>query len=296
MSVPEYVLSCESTVDLTAETLAELDVEYIPFHFFVDGREYSDDLGKTMPFAEFYQSMRDGAETKTAALGVGEYESYFRPFLEAGRDVLHVSLSSGLSGTYDSARTAAAALAAEYPDRRIHVVDSLGASSGYGLIMATLSDKRAQGVGVDELARWITAHRLEMHHEFFSTDLTFYVKGGRVTPTAGFVGNLLNICPLLDMDAEGHLIPREKIRSKRKVIKRVVEKSLGYAAGGAGYTGRFFISESDCIEDAQAVASLLEETFPKMQGKPLISSIGTTIGSHTGPGTVAVFFWGSRRH
>lgn len=291
----DYVLSCESTIDLTIDKVKEFGLEYIPFHFYLDGVEHPDDLGQSMPFSEFYQSMVDGAETKTAAIGVGEYEAYFRTFLEQGRDVLHVTLSTGLSSTYDSACTAAESLRAEFPERTIYIVDSLGASSGYGLLMVTLSEKRAEGMGIDELHEWVEANKLRMHYEFFSTDLTFYVKGGRVKPVAGFVGNLLNICPLLDMDEEGHLIPREKVRSKKKVMKRIVEKMVGYADGGTDYDGRVFISESACMDDAKEVAALVEKTFPHMHGKVLISSIGTTIGSHTGPGTVALFFWGSPR-
>lgn len=293
--MPDYVLSCESTIDLSVNEVEEFGLSYIPFHFYIDGVEHPDDLGQTIPFDEFYQRMVDGADTKTAAIGVGEYEAYFRPFLEQGSDILHVSLSTGLSSTYESACTAAGKLREEFPERTIHVVDSLGASSGFGLLMVTLSEKRAAGMGIDELREWAEANKLRMHHEFFSTDLTFYVKGGRVKPAAGFMGNLLNICPLLDMDAQGHLIPREKVRSKKKVMKRIVEKMVEYADNGTDYDGRVFISESACMEDAIQVARMVEETFPKMRGKVLINSIGTTIGSHTGPGTIALFFWGAPR-
>ena len=293
--MPEYILSCESTADLSADKLKQIDVEYICFHFFIDGVEYPDDLGQSVPFDKFYQSMADGAETKTAAIGSGEYEKYFRRFLEQGKDVLHVSLSSGLSSTVESAHIAAASLRAEFPERTLYIVDSLGASSGYGLIMATLSDMRATGKGIDEVHDWIEEHKLELRHDFFSTDLTFYVKGGRVKPAAGFVGNLLKICPLLDMDAAGHLIPREKIRTKKRVIRRIAEKMLAQADGGAGYTGKVFISESACMDDARAVGALVKKNCPNMRGDVLINSIGTTIGSHTGPGTVALFYWGSKR-
>ena len=291
----EYVLSCESTVDVSAETLDEFSIAYIPFHFFIDDEEYADDLGKTVPYDEFYQRMVDGAMTRTAAIGVGEYHEYFRPFLEQGKDILHVSLSSGLSGTYESACTAAQELAGQFPERTIRIVDSLGASAGYGLLMVTLAERRDAGASLQELYEWAEANKLRMHHEFFSTDLTFYIRGGRVKPISGFVGNLLNICPLLDMDAKGTLVPREKIRSKNKVIRRIVDKMEGYADGGTGYAGRVFISNSACIDDARAVAELVKQRFTGIKDSVRISSIGTTIGSHTGPGTVALFFWGSER-
>ena len=294
-SVSDYVLSCESTADLSFEKMNELDVKYICFHFYLDDKEYPDDLGQTIPFDKFYKAMTDGADTKTAQISTGEYEEYFREFLHEGKDILHLALSSGISGTVESARLAADALKDEYPERTIYIVDSMAASSGYGLLMQTLSEKRAEGMSIDEAHEWILANRLELRHWFFSSDLTFYIKGGRVKPAAGFVGNLLGICPLLDVDLKGRLIPREKVRSKKKVIKRIVEQMEATARDGHDYDGRVFISESACYEDARAVANLVEERFPKMKGKVEIFSIGTTIGSHTGPGTVALFFWGTER-
>lgn len=290
-----YILSCESTADLSIAKLAEIDVQYICFHYYLNDQEYPDDLGQTMPFDKFYQAMVDGADTKTAQISAGEYEEHFRTFLEDGKDVLHVSLSSGISGTVESARVAAAALKDQYPERKIYIVDSLAASSGFGLLVQTLAEKRDEGMSIDDLYQWALDNRLKLRHWFFSSDLTFFIKGGRVKPAAGFVGNLLGICPLLDVDYQGCLIPREKIRSKKKVIKRIVEQMEATARDGLDYDGRVFISESACYEDARAVADLIEERFPKMKGKVEIFSIGTTIGSHTGPGTVALFFWGTER-
>lgn len=291
----DYIISCESTADLSADKFAELGVEVIYFHFSLDGVEYMDDLGQSIPFPEFYQSMLDGKETKTAAVGTGDYEEFFRKFLEQGKDVLHVSLSSGISSTVDSARIAAQILQSEFPDRKIYIMDSLAASSGFGLLMQALSEKRDEGMGIDEARDWFEANKLRLHHWFFSTDLTWFVKGGRVKPAAGFVGNLLGICPLLNVDYQGHLIPREKIRTKKKVIKRIVEKMADNAVDGNDYTGKVYISNSACYEDAKAVADLIKKQFPNMDGEPLINWIGTTIGSHTGPGTVALFFWGGER-
>lgn len=291
----DYILSCESTVDLSPAKIKELGLECINFHFYIDGNEFSDDLGNTVPYEQFYQAMREGADTKTAAIGTGEYLAFFRNFLEQGKDVLHVSLSSGISGTYESACIAADELTIEFPDRKVYIIDSLAASSGFGLLMQALSEHRASGTSIDELRLWADQHKLNDWHWFFSTDLTFYIKGGRVKPISGFVGNILGICPLLNMDSLGQLIPREKIRSKKKVIRRIVEKMEETADKGLDYDGPVFISHSDCLKDARAVADLVEERFPKMRGKVEIYDIGTTIGSHTGPGTVALFFWGVER-
>ncbi|MDE7297416.1 MAG: DegV family protein, partial [Lachnospiraceae bacterium] len=204
-------------------------------------------------------------------------------------------LSSGISGVVNSAMIAKRALEERYPGRRILIVDSLGASSGYGLLMDKLADLRDEGKSLQEVYEWAVANRLRLHHWFFSTDLTFYIRGGRISKTAGFVGGMLAICPLLNMDNFGRLIPRSKIRTKKKVITEIVNRMEQCADGGADYSGKCYISQSACIEDARAVADLIEARFPKLNGRVEIYSVGTTIGSHTGPGTVAVFFWGKER-
>ena len=291
----KFVISCCSTADLSEEHFKERNISYICFHFELDGKEYPDDLGKSIPFDEFYQAMQDGAETKTSQINVEEFEQYFEPFLQEGYDILHVTLSSGITGVVNSANLARDFLAERYPERKIYIVDSLGASSGYGLLMDRLADLRDEGKTIDEIYEWALAHRLNMHHWFFSTDLTFYIKGGRISKTAGFVGGMLNICPLLNMDSQGRLIPRYKIRTKKKVIRAIVDKMEECAQDGTGYSGKCYMSHSACYEDARAVADLVEERFPNLDGKVEINDIGTTIGSHTGPGTVALFFWGEER-
>ena len=291
----DYVLSCCSTADLTHEHFESRDIHYICFHYFLDGKEYPDDLGQSVPFAQFYDAMSKGADTRTAQVSIGEYVDYFTPFLEQGKDIVHVSLSSGLSGTVNAARNAALIVKERFPERNVYVIDSLGASSGYGLLMDGAADKRDEGLSAEELAKWIEENRLKLHHWFFSTDLSFYVKGGRVSKTAAFFGGMLEICPLLNMDNLGRLIPRYKIRTKKKVIKTIVDKMEECARDGLDYDGKCYICNSACYEDARQVADLVEARFPKLNGKVEIYDIGTTIGSHTGPGTVALFFWGSER-
>ena len=288
-------MSCCSTADLTHEHFESRDIHYICFHYFLDGKEYPDDLGQSVPFAQFYDAMSKGADTRTAQVSIGEYVDYFTPFLEQGKDIVHVSLSSGLSGTVNAARNAALIVKERFPERNVYVIDSLGASSGYGLLMDGAADKRDEGLSAEELAKWIEENRLKLHHWFFSTDLSFYVKGGRISKTAAFFGGMLDICPLLNMDNLGRLIPRYKIRTKKKVIKTIVDKMEECARDGLDYDGKCYICNSACYEDARQVADLVEARFPKLNGKVEIYDIGTTIGSHTGPGTVALFFWGSER-
>lgn len=291
----EYILSCSSTADLSEEHFRSRSISYICFHYELDGVQHLDDLGKSMPFDQFYAAMVNGADTKTSQINVDEYINYFEPFLKDGRDILHLSLSSGISGTVNSALVARDTLQEQYPDRKIYIMDSLAASSGYGLLMDKLADLRDEGRSISEVYEWALANRLKLNHWFFSTDLTFYIKGGRISKASGFIGGMLNICPLLNVNHLGQLIPRYKIRTKRKVISAVVDKMEECIEEGRDYSGKCYISNSACYEDARAVADLIEERFPKLNGKVLINSIGTTIGSHTGPGTVAVFFWGKER-
>lgn len=291
----DYVISCCSTADLSKEHFEKIDVHYCCFHYEMDGVQYSDDLGQSMDFDVFYQRMTDGAMTKTSQINADEYEEYFAQFLSQGKDIIHLTLSSGISGTFNSANLAKALLEDKYPDRKIYVIDSLAASSGYGLLVDHLAAMRDSGATIDELAAWVEEHKLNLNHWFFSSDLTFFIRGGRISKAAGAVGTVLNICPLMNVDFEGRLIPRYKIRTKKKVIQAIVDKMAEQAEGGTDYSGKCFISHSACEEDAKAVAALVEERFPNLNGHVLINSIGTTIGSHTGPGTVALFFWGQKR-
>jgi DegV family protein with EDD domain len=261
----------------------------------MDGVSYLDDLGDSMDINEFYRKMEQGADTKTSQINVDEFVEYFKPFLEAGKDVLHLTLSSGISGVLNSALIAKEMLEEEFPERRVLIVDSLAASSGYGLLMDKLADLRDEGRSIDEVYTFAEENKLKLNHWFFSSDLTFFVKGGRVSKTAGFVGGVLNICPLLNVNYEGKLIPRQKIRTKKKAIAEIADKMESLAEGGLDYSGKCFISQSACYDDARAVADLIEQRFPKLDGKVRIENIGTTIGSHTGPGTVALFFWGAVR-
>ncbi len=289
-----FILSCCSTVDLTPELMEKRQVRYAHFHYSLDHREYDDDMGQTVSMDAFYKAMVDGAEARTAQINVEEYCRYFTPFLQEGKDVLHLTLSSGISGSYNSARIAAGILKEQYPDRRVLVVDSLGASSGSGLLVMTLADMRDAGQSLDELCAWAEAHRREMHHWFYSSDLTFYVKGGRVTKAAGWFGTVLKICPVLNMDVEGRLIPRFKIRGKQNAMREIVKQMELHAQGGTDYDQTVYISHSDCLADAEKVAAMVRERFPRVTNVPIFN-IGPTIGCHSGPGTVALYFWGDER-
>ena len=291
----KYILSCCSTADLSKERFESRNIEYICFHYKLNGVDYPDDLGQSIPFEEFYKRMDSGEETQTSQINVTEYLEYFTKFLSEGKDVLHLTLSSGISGSYNSAINAAKIAKERFPERKIYVIDSLAASSGYGLLMDKLADLRDGGMDIDELKNWAEENKLNLHHWFFSSDLKFFIKGGRVSKTSGTIGTILGICPLLNVDKEGHLIARAKIRSKKKVIQEIVKRMEENAEGGLSYSGKCYICQSACLDDAKEVAKLVEERFKNLDGNVMINYIGTTIGSHTGPGTVALFFWGKKR-
>jgi DegV family protein with EDD domain len=290
-----YVLTCCSTADLSKDYFEKRNIPYVCFHFTMDGVEYMDDLGQSMPFEEFYARIAAGSMPTTSLVNTEQFIAFFEPFLKEGKDILHLTFSSGLSGTYASAILARDELKERYPERKLIVVDSLGASSGYGLMVDTLADMRDNGVSLQDAADWIEAHKLNMHHWFFSTDLTHYKRGGRISQTAFVVGSILGINPLMNMDDGGHLTPRFKINGKKRVMREIVKQMELHADNGLDYDKKCFISNSACLEDAKTVASLVEQTFPKLNGKVLINSVGTVVGSHTGPGTVALFFWGDSR-
>ena len=291
----DYILSGCSAADLSKEHFERIGVRYICFHYMMDDVLYPDDLGQTLSADEFYARMAKGAVTKTSQINISEYVDYFSAICEEGKDIVHVTLSSGISGTYNSASNAALIVKERFPEREIYVIDSLGASSGYGLILDTAAAMRDSGLSAKELADWITENRLKLHHWFFSTDLSSYVRGGRISKTAAFFGGVFEICPLLNMDNLGRLIPRKKVRTKKNVIKEIVQRMVENADKGLDYDGKCFISMSACRADAEEVARLVEARFPKLNGKVLINNIGGLIGSHTGPGTVALFFWGGER-
>lgn len=291
----DFILSCCSTADMSAEYFRERDIHYVCFHFILDGKQYPDDLGQSVPFDKFYKEIENGKQPTTSQVNVEQYLAYFEPFLKDGKDILHITLSSGISGTYNSARIARDELSEKYPDRKIYIVDSLGASSGYGLLMDFAATLRDEGKTIDEVRDAVEENKLHIHHWFFSTDLTSYLRGGRISAAAALFGTVLKICPLLNMDNLGRLIPREKCRGKKKVIEEIVSKMVEHADNGLDYSGRCFISNSACIEDAQAVADMVKTKFPKLDGDIIINSVGTVIGAHTGPGTVALFFFGDER-
>ena len=291
----DYIISACAPADLTKEQFDEFDVKYIYFHYYVDDEHFYDDMGQTMSYQEFYKKMEDGAMTRTSQTNPEEFIKEFTPILESGKDILHISLSSGISGVYNSAVVAKAELEEQFPDRKIIVIDSLCASVGYGLFVKTLADMRKAGKSIDEVAKWGEENKIRLNHWVFVSDLKYLVRGGRLSKVSGALGSMLSLCPVIEVNSLGKLETRDKVRTKKKVIKELVNRMEAHAENGLDYSGEVFLSHSNIEDDAKEVARLVEERFPKMDGKVLINYIGTTIGSHTGPGTIALCFWGDER-
>lgn len=291
----DFVLSCESTADYPRSFFEERQIAWVPFHYNLDGVSYPDDLYASISPETFFDKIKAGAQPTTSQVGVGDYEELWEPFLKEGKDVLHLTLSSGISGTYNSACVAAEQLRQVYPERTVRVIDSLAASAGYGLLMEYLADLRDGGMGFTELGDWAEEHKLNVNHWFFVSDLDCLKRGGRVSATSALLANALKICPVLNVDYEGKLIPRQKIRTTKKAIAELVRMMEAHAEDGLAYSGKCVLSQSNCRADADAVVAGIEEKFPQLAGKIEVNNIGTVIGSHTGPGTVALFFMGDRR-
>ena len=292
----DYILSCCSPVDLTQEKLDSMDVRLIYSDYTMDGVPYKDDLGKTMSSKEFYDRIRKGEVGTTTLINTADFVEYFTKLFETeNKDVLHVTLSSGLSGTFQAALAAADIMKERFPARRLFIVDSRGASSGFGFLMQALCDLRDEGKTIDELYDWALKNRLRIQHLFCSTTLTYYMRGGRISPAAGRIGNLLGICPVMRMDHPGHLAVHSRVRTKKRALRALVDQMEALADDGAAYSGRVFISHSDCLEDAESVKAQIQERFKNIKGEIEMYNIGAIIGCHSGPGTVAVFFFGKER-
>lgn len=295
IELSDFVLCCGSTADMEEAFFVQRNIVVAKYNFIINDVSYIDDFGKSMSYKDFYDRIRKGAMPSTSQIPVDDYLNTFDPILESGKDVLYITFSSGLSNSINSANIARNMLLEKYPEREILIADSFAASSGYGLLVTMAADLRDAGKTKEEIFDWVEKNRLTVNHWFFSTDLQHYKRGGRISATSAMFGTVLNICPLMDMNNEGKLIPRMKVRGKNNVIKQLVDKMIEKAVDGKNYSGLCYISNSDCFEDALAVKDLIEENFPNLKGKILINNIGTVIGSHTGPGTVALFFVGDER-
>ena len=286
----EYTFYADSSCDTPHELLQEWGVRSIDLLFrFADSTvEYRN---SDIPTSEFYHNLREGRDAKTSAINSETFREEFERQLRDGRDVLYIAFSSGLSTTYNSARLAAKSLSEEYPERRIFVVDSLSASAGYGMLVYLTVQKLRAGATLEEAAHFAHDTRLHICHWFTVDDLNFLKRGGRVSAAAALVGTALGIKPILHTDNEGHLTNMFNVRGRKRAITALTKK-LGELAEDIT-SGPIFISHGDCIEDAEELARQIKEEYGL--DTDLITDVGPVIGSHSGPGTLALFFVGRER-
>lgn len=295
MSQASYTLSCESTVDLPFSYINGRGLPVLFYSYLIDGQEYPDDMGRDPEaLPRFYQQLHDGKLPSTSQINVFRYMEFFEPLLQQG-DLLHIALGSGMTPSVRNAQEAAQLLREKYPQRKILVVDSLCSSSGYGMLTDCAADLRDAGKSMEEVEGWLLTNRQLVHHQFFSTDLKYFKRSGRVSGAAATIGSILSICPIMRLDDTGHIIAYDKVRGKKAAIQRTLDTMAQHAQNGEQYTGKCFICHSNCLADAEETKAALQLRFPNISGDIRICDIGTIIASHSGPGTVAVFFFGDAR-
>ena len=287
----EYVITTDNNSDLPEKYLKDHGVGCMYLSYSMDGKNYTHE--NFLPEHEFYEAMRNGSMPTTAQVNPENAKALLEPYLKEGKDILHIAFSSGLSGTYNSSRIAAEELMEEYPDRKIIVVDSLSASLGQGLLVWLAQQKKELGQTLEDVADWVEKNKLKMVHLFTVDDLNHLYRGGRVSRTTAIVGSMLNIKPVLHVDNEGKLTAIGKVRGRKKALQELV-KLMDEKIGSFGADcDTIFISHGDCEQDAQYVAAKVKEKYNIKN--IIINQVGATIGAHSGPGTMALFFVGDVR-
>ena len=285
-----FKIVTDSSADIKKELLDSWGVELLSLSY----RFTDDDVQHTdadMPVADFYKEMKAGRVAKTSAVNTESFRVAFEEILGGGEDILYIGFSSGLSSTYSSGHLAAAALASEYPDRKIITVDTLAASAGQGLIVYLAKEKRDSGASIEEVAEYVDGIKMSVAHWFTVEDLVYLKRGGRVSAAAAFFGNMLGIKPVLHVDNEGHLTPVEKVRGRRTSLNAILDKYAATALDPAA--GPVFISHAECMSDVEYVVAELERRHGAKVD--IITDVGPVIGSHSGPGTFAFFFLAKER-
>lgn len=291
-----FELVTDSCCNLAEETIDRYGLHVLPLTFMADGEDtvYQSYLkGEKTDLSQFYKMMRDGKVFRTSLPNLSDTEALFRSLLDAGRDILYLGFSSGLSGTYEATELLAKQLRGEYPDRKIYTVDTLAASGGQGLLVWHACQHAEAGEGIDAVRDWVEGNKLRLAHWFTVDDLMFLWRGGRVSKTSAWAGTLLNIKPVLHVDDEGHLIPMEKVRGRKKSLTALLNHME--KTGTQPLAGQMvFITHGDCLEEAQWLEQQIRERFGVRD--IVVNCIDPVIGAHSGPGTMALFFLASSRN
>ena len=287
----KFTITTENTADLPLQYYKDNDIEYMTLPCTMNGKIYKKD--NALSDEEFYKIMREGAMPTTSQVNSEDAKEVWEPMIKNGEAILHLSFSSGLSGTYNSCRLAAEELHEEYPDCKLIVIDSVCASLGQGLFVDTAVQMRAAGKSFEEVAAYLEANKLNFCHVFTVDDLHHLHRGGRVSKMAAVIGTMINLKPVLHVDDEGKLIPVDKVRGRKKSLLALMNMMQEKTSNYKGEAGKVFISHGDALEDAQFLAKNIKEKLGR--DVEVINPIGATIGAHAGPGTIALFFMGTPR-
>ena len=286
-----YVLMTDSDSDLPYDLKVTYDIPVVSMPYAIDGQEYFDDLGQTIDPKTFFDKMRAGATPSTSALNETIYREYFEPILASGKDLLFIAFSSQLSATIQAVYATQKALLSEYPGRKFIVVDTLSISAPQTILVLKAHELYRAGKSIEEVAQWLEENKLRAQAWFTVEDLKYLKRGGRVSPAAAAIGTLIDLKPILTETLEGKLAPAAKVRGRRKAVAYIVDRAIENVVDQKEAMG--IILHGDCIEEAQALKSQLEEKLPEMN--ILIHAIGPVIGAHAGPGTLAFCFLGKKR-
>lgn len=289
-----YTVTCESTADLPFAYLQKRNCNVIFYTYTIEEEEFEDNMGRD---ADALQKFYDLVKTKralTSQICTERYEEFFREQLKGG-NVLHLSFSNGLSQSVRNAQLAAETVNKEYSDRKVVVVDSLCGGGGFGLFVDGVLDERDKGVSFEDLCAWATENCTKTHLLFFSTDLTFFRRSGRVSAPVMMIGNLLHICPLMRVTKLGKITVYGQVVSAKKALTRILDDMEKLAGGGTEYSGKVIIQHSNCLDLAEKTKAAMNERFPNLVDAE-IHDIGMVMASHCGPGTIAIYFWGDQRN
>ncbi len=292
----QFILSCESTVDLPYNYVTGRGLSVLFYTYSIDGIEYEDNMERSeQNLTNFYEQLADGKLPKTAQINRFRYEEYFKELVKKG-DVLHIAFGTGMTPSYHNAVQAAEEINAQ-SEHHITVVDSLCSCCGYGLLVDSAADLYDDGKSMAEIIAFLEQNRQKVEHRFFSTDIRFFRRSGRVSGLAAMAAGVLGIFPLMCLNDEGRIIAYGKVRGKKAAVDHLIQTMKQLALNGEQYADKCFIGQSDCPELAEAVKDGIEQAFPAMKGKVQIYRIGNIISSHCGRGTVALFYYGnSNRH
>ena len=292
IDMADYKITVDSTCDLPLSYLQENDIHFFRLKFIMDDKEYPDDMLQSMSAKDFYAKLSEGSMSTTSQVNVTDYTEVMEPMLKKGLDILQISFSSGLSGSFNSAAIAVRELSEKYPKRKILLVDSLAASLGYGLLVDYAVEMKMAGKSIDEVYKWLEDNKLNISHQFTVDSLEHLKRGGRVSGAAAAIGTLMKVKPTLIVDAEGHAKAGDKVKGRKKALIALVDKMEEEISAPDGQ--KIYICHAACIDDAKFVANKVKERFPNI-GEIVIWYVGPVIGTHSGPGTVGLFFLGKKR-